>query len=102
MDMVANPNKLSVVAWLLVCPILLVAAIFVFPQFNQLHGSLIERYALLALMALPLVGVVGIFRHRQSTLLIRLVFSACYLLVGLVMALFAVIFIGCSWAAACF
>ena len=102
MEMVANPKKFSVAAWLLACPLLLAAAVFVLPQFKQLYGTPAERYTLLALMALPLVGVVGIFRHKQFTLLVRLLLSACYLLAGVVLALFAVIFIGCSWAGACF
>ena len=81
---------------------LLAAAVFVLPQFNQFYGTPTERYALLALMNLPWIGVVGILCYKRSTLLVRLLLSACYLLVGLVLALFAVIFIGCSWAGACF
>ena len=102
MDMVANSKKLSVAAWLLTCPLLLAAAVLVLPQFNQLYGTPTERYMLLALMALPLVGVVGIFRHKQFTPLVRFLLSACYLLAGLVLTLLAVVFIGCSWAGACF
>ncbi len=102
MNMVANPKKFTVAAWLLACPMLLAAAVVVLPQFNQLYGTPTERYALLALMTLPLIGVVGIFRNKRSRLLVRLLLSACYLLTGLVLALFAVIFIGCSWAGACF
>jgi len=102
MDMVANRKRLPLAAWLLACPLLLAAAVFVLPQFHQLYGAPTEKFALLALIALPLVGVVGIYRHKQATLPVRLWLSACYLFAGLVLAIFAVIFIGCSWAGACF
>ena len=71
------------------------------PRFN-LYGTPAEAYTFLALLLLPLVGAIGIALNLQSTLLLRLLFSAGYLISGLVLALFAVLFIGCSWASACF
>lgn len=99
--MVTSPKKPSLAAWLLACPLLLAAAVFVLPRFNQLYGTSAERYMLLVLMALPLVGMVGIFRRKDCTLLVRLLLSACCLFPCVVLALFAVVFIGCSWAGAC-
>ncbi|WP_078759440.1 hypothetical protein [Novilysobacter spongiicola] len=101
MDMVASSNKITLAAWLFTCPILLTAAVLVLPRFN-LYATLAERFTLLALLALPLVGAVGIARHKQSTLTARLLLAAGYLILGLGLAVFAVIFIGCSWAGACF
>jgi hypothetical protein len=99
--MVASSRKIGLASWLLACPLLLVAAVLVLPRFN-LYGAPAERYILLALMALPLVGAAGIVRYQQSTLLARLLLAAGYLIAGLVLALFGVVFIGCSWAGACF
>ena len=96
------PAKFPVTAWLLACPALLVVAVFVLPQLKQLYGTQSERFVSLVLMALPLIGVVGIFRYKQFTLGVRLLFCVCYLLAGLILAAFAVIFVGCSWAGACF
>jgi membrane protease YdiL (CAAX protease family) len=102
MNRVASPRRVSLVAWLLACPILLAAAVFVLPQFKQLYGTPTEKFTLLAFVALPFIGVVGIVRRKQFALSTRLWLSAGYLVAGLVLALFAVIFIGCSWAGACF
>ena len=102
MRTVAISKRLSLAAWLLACPLLLVAAVLVLPQFNQLYGTRAEKYTLLLLLALPVVGVIGILRRKQSTLSARLLLSVCYLSAGLVLALFAAVFIGCSWAGACF
>ncbi|WDS35236.1 hypothetical protein [Pseudoxanthomonas sp.] len=101
MDMAARSRKPHLAVWLLTCPLLLVAAVLVLPRFN-LYGTPAERYTLLALLALPLVGAIGIARYMQSTLLARLLLAAGYLIAGLVLALYAVIFVGCSWAGACF
>jgi len=102
MNMIAKSRKLALTTWLLVCPVMLAAAVFVLPQFNQLYGTPTERYTLLALMVLPLAGVIGILRHMRSTLPVRIAVSAGYLIAGRALALFVVIFIGCSWAGACF
>ena len=99
--MVASSRKLALAAWLIACPLLLAAAVLVLPRFN-LYGTPAEGYTLLALLFLPLAGAIGIALNLQSTLLPRLLFSAGYLIAGLALALFAVIFIGCSWAGACF
>lgn len=101
MGMVASSNKMTLAAWLLTCPILLAAAVLVLPHFS-LYGTPAERFTLLALLALPLVGTVRIARHKQFTLMTRLLLAAGYLISVLVLAVFAVIFIGCSWAGACF
>jgi len=53
-------------------------------------------------MALPLIGAAGIVRYQKFTLLARLLLAVGYLIAGLALALFGVIFIGCSWAGACF
>ena len=102
MSAVAISKKLSLAAWLLACPLLLFAAVLVLPQFNQFYGNPAEKYTLLVLLFLPLAGVIAILRRKQSALSVRLLLSACYLAAGLVLALFAVVFIGCSWAGACF
>lgn len=98
----AKPRKVALAIWLLVFPALLVAAVFALPRFSQLHGTAAERYTLLALMVLPVAGVVGILRHLRSSLGVRLALAVGYLAGGLAFALFAVVFIGCSWAGACF
>ena len=99
--MVASSRKLVLAAWLLACPLLLAAAVLVLPRFN-LYGTPAEGYTLLALLVLPSIGVVGIVRHMQSTLLARLLLSTGYLIAGLALALLVAIFIGCTWAGACF
>lgn len=99
--MVASSRKLAFASCLLTCPLLLVAAVLVLPRLN-LYGTPAEGYVLFALMALPLAGAASIVRYKQSTLLTRLLLATGYLIAGLVFALFGVIFIGCSWAGACF
>lgn len=99
--MAGSSRKIVLASWLLACPLLLVAAVLVLPRFN-LYGTPAEGYILLALMALPLAGAAGIVRYQESTLPVRLLLAAGYLVAGLVLALFGVIFIGCSWAGACF
>lgn len=99
--MVASPRKLAFASCLLAFPLLLAAAVLVLPRFN-LYGTPAEGYMLLALMALPLAGAAGIVRYKQSALLTRRLLATGYLIAGLVFALFGVIFIGCSWAGACF
>ena len=102
MNTVAISKRLPFAAWLLACPLLLIVAVLVLPRFNQLYGTPAERYMLFLLLALPLTGVVGILRRNQFRLWFRLFLSAGYLAVCLVLAAFAMIFIGCSWAGACF
>lgn len=102
MDMIASSRTLPLIAWLLACPALLAAAVFVLPQFKQVYGTPAEGVILLTLLALPMAGAIRILLHKQYTLSARLWLAVSYLAVGLVLAVFAAIFIGCSWAGACF
>lgn len=101
MSTVANSRKLALAGWLLTCPLLLAIAVLVLPRFN-LYGTPAERYTLLALLAAPVIGAIGIIRYEPCTLPVRMVLIAGYLVAGLVLALFAAVFVGCSWAGACF
>ena len=91
----------ALAAWLLACPVLLVVAVLVLPRFD-LYGTSAERFALLALMATPLIGAFAIMRRRQSPWSARTLLAAGYLVAAGVMATFAVVFLGCTWAGACF
>lgn len=91
----------ALAAWLLACPVLLVVAVLVLPRFD-LYGTAAERVSQLALMATPLIGACGIMRRRQSPWSARTLLAAGYLVAAGVMAMFAVAFLGCTWAGACF
>lgn len=94
-------RKRVLAAWLLAGPLLLAAGELVLPGMN-LYGTPAEKPTLAVLLLLPVLGVVGISRYLQATLLVRLLLCAVYLVGGVMLALLAVIFIGCSWAGACF
>ena len=88
-------------AWLLACPALLAVAVAVLPRFD-LYGTPAESAWIGALIALPLLGVIGLCRHLRASWPARIALSLVYVLAAMAVAVFCAIVIGCSWAGACF
>jgi hypothetical protein len=104
MNTVANHNKrsLSLAAWVLAFPLLAIASISMLPRFTSLHGTFYEKLILSGLILFPLMGVFGIVKHARISLLARIFLAFIYLALGAAGAMLADIYLGCSWARACF
>jgi len=90
------------VLWLLACPTALAASVVFLPRFTALYRTHIETAFYLGILLLPIVGVIGIVRYLHATTLVRTMVSLAYLVAMLALVAFTAIFIGCSWARACF
>jgi len=98
----ARTNWKYLAPWLLACPVLLIAGVLILPQYSFLYATRVESAVVLISFALPFVGLVGIVRLLRSTRGVVVAASIAYLAITLPLAMFSAIFIGCSWARACF
>jgi hypothetical protein len=92
----------QLVLWLLVCPMALAASVVFLPRFTSLYRTHVEAAFYLGIVLLPTVGVIGIVRYLHATRLVRTLVSSGYVVAMLVLVAFTAIFVGCSWARACF
>lgn len=83
-------------------PMALGACLMLLPQFRSLHGTVAEWILLAVLLLLPFVGAFGLIQYLPCSLRVRIAIAVAYVLAMAVPALFIAIFIGCSWAGACF
>ncbi len=95
-------HRQALLSSLLACPVLIAVLTPTLSPFRSLHGTLAEPIVLVALAMLPLGGVVGIVRFSRCTPWVKAFWSLAYYLAMLVPATCSLIFIGCSWAGACF
>lgn len=103
-----NTVVLSPIRWvpfviaLLICPSILLVCVLLLPPFTWLYGTLTEKAFLLSLLTLPFVGVIGIVRYVSLARGVKAVLAITYLALMAMPVLFTAIFVGCSWARACF
>lgn len=83
-------------------PMALGACVVLLPQFRSLHGTVAEWILLAVLLLLPFVGSFGLIQYLSCSLWVRIAIAVAYVLAMVMPALFTAIFIGCSWAGACF
>lgn len=104
MNTVAGHNKrsFSLAAWALAFPLIVLASIFTLPRFTSLHGTLYEKLILSVLILFPLAGVFGIAKYTRISVLARVLLAFIYFALGIAVAMLADIYLGCSWAGACF
>jgi hypothetical protein len=84
------------------CSATTVACVLVLPQFRFLYGTGADWVLSIILIALPFVGAFGAIRYVPWALWIRALLAIGYVLAMVVPVLMTAIFVGCSWAGACF
>ena len=97
-----NKRSFSLAGWTLAFPLSVLASIFTLPRFTSLYGTLYEKLILSVLIVLPLAGAFGIAKYTRISMLPRVLLAFIYFILGVAVALFVDIYLGCSWARACF
>jgi hypothetical protein len=96
-----NSSTLLVLA-LTICPLLLILFILTLPPFKQIYGTIFETLFLFMIFLLPFFGIGGIFQFSSLSPSKKIICSVVYFAVMLIPVGFTAIFVGCSWAGACF
>ena len=96
-----NSSALLIMA-LTICPLLLLLFILTLPPFKQIYGTIFEAIFLFIIFLLPFFGIGGIFRFSSLSPSKKIICSVVYFAVMLIPVGFTAIFVGCSWATACF
>ena len=87
---------------LALCPVILAIAVILLPQIGGIYGTIHEKIFLFLMLSLPLLGVFGLVRYSGLTTKKIIMWSVVYLGLMALPVAGAVIFVGCSWAGACF
>jgi hypothetical protein len=85
-----------------ICPLMLLLFILTLPPFKQIYGTIFETLFFIIIFLLPLFGIGGIFQFSLLNPSKKIFFSMMYFAVMLIPIGFTAIFVGCSWAGACF
>ena len=101
MASVVRTNWILLAAWLLLCPALNFAGVYLLLPSKHLYQSTVQTLVLTVIYLLPFMGAVAIVRLLRVGRMPKILAAAAYLAVTLPMALFTVFSITCSWAPTC-
>ena len=95
-------SSASLIMALAICPLLLILFILTLPPFKQIYGTIFETLFYIMIFLLPFFGIGGIFQFSSLSPSKKILYSVVYFAVMIIPLGFTAIFVGCSWAGACF
>lgn len=95
-------SSASLIMALTICPLLLLLFILILPPFKQAYGTIFEKPLFIMLFLLPFFGVGGIFKFSSLSPSKKILCSVVYCMAMIIPVGLTAVFIGCSWAGACF